>query len=66
MLQSMSDLNPDCTIRRESVKIICAWCDEVIGEKEGDGVTHGICPACAERLKIECTIHGQEECARCS
>jgi len=26
--------------------IICAWCEKKLGEKEGDGITHGICDDC--------------------
>ena len=26
--------------------VICAWCKKKIGEKEGDGETHGICDDC--------------------
>ena len=31
------------------MKIVCAWCDTDMGEKDGEGVsgiTHSICPAC--------------------
>lgn len=31
--------------------IVCAWCGKYLGEKDGDGqtgITHGICPECAE------------------
>ena len=26
--------------------IICAWCGKKLGEKEGEGTTHGICDDC--------------------
>jgi len=26
--------------------LICAWCKKKLGEKEGDGETHGICDDC--------------------
>ena len=26
--------------------IICAWCKNKLGEKEGEGETHGICDDC--------------------
>lgn len=35
------------------MKIICAWCRQVIGEKEpleDDTVTHGICADCILKL----------------
>lgn len=42
---------------------ICAWCEEVLGNKEGRAViTYGICPGCKEKVlenanrEIEC--HG--------
>jgi len=28
------------------MRISCAWCKHVIGEKPGEGVTHTICAAC--------------------
>lgn len=31
------------------MKRICAWCDNEIGEKPGEGETHGICGPCAKR-----------------
>lgn len=33
--------------------IICAWCGRVLGEKQGEGVTHGICPDCFAKLRQE-------------
>ena len=36
------------------MKIVCAWCKRVIGEKQGGkGVTHGICPECLAKLQAE-------------
>ena len=37
------------------MKIICAWCKCDLGEKYPDqpGVSHGICEACAKRVKEE-------------
>jgi phage FluMu protein Com len=32
------------------IKIICAWCGKVLGEKEGEAemsISHGVCPECA-------------------
>ena len=26
--------------------IVCAWCKEKLGEKDGDGTSHGICDKC--------------------
>ena len=33
--------------------IICSWCTAYMGEKDGEGVTHGICRTCAEKMKAE-------------
>jgi hypothetical protein len=37
------------------MKVVCAWCKADLGEKPGEGTSHGICPKClAEmRKKIE-------------
>ena len=37
------------------MKVICAWCKRDLGEKfpEQPGVSHGICEACAKRVKEE-------------
>ena len=32
------------------MKVVCAWCKKELGEKEGKGVSHGICKPCKERL----------------
>lgn len=31
------------------MKVICAWCKTVLGEVEGEGETHGMCPDCREK-----------------
>ena len=31
----------------------CAWCCAYMGEKDGEGVTHGVCRTCAEKIKAE-------------
>lgn len=28
------------------MKIYCAWCKKEIGDKDGNGVSHGICKLC--------------------
>lgn len=36
------------------MKIMCAWCNKEIGEKDGggiEGVSHGICEACSKKLE---------------
>jgi len=33
--------------------IICAWCGRMLGQKQGEGVTHGICPQCLAKLQAE-------------
>ena len=35
------------------MQIVCAWCKRVIGEKQGGGVSHGICPQCLAKLQAE-------------
>lgn len=35
------------------MQIVCAWCKRVLGEKQGEGVTHGICPECLAKLEQE-------------
>jgi hypothetical protein len=34
----------------EDMKRLCAWCGEEMGEKPGEGETHGICEKCAKKL----------------
>lgn len=29
--------------------VICAWCKADMGEKEGEGVSHGICQECYDK-----------------
>jgi len=34
------------------IKIVCAWCEKDMGEKDGggvEGVSHGICEECLRR-----------------
>ncbi len=33
--------------------IVCAWCKKVMGEKQGTGTTHGICPECLAKLQAQ-------------
>jgi len=38
------------------MKVVCAWCDKEIGEKNGggiEGVSHGICEVCSKKLEAE-------------
>jgi len=28
------------------MEVICAWCQKKLGEKDGEGITHGICDSC--------------------
>ena len=38
------------------VMLVCAWCGRELGLKEGythAGVSHGVCPDCAQRLMRE-------------
>lgn len=38
---------------RTSMLRFCAWCTGFMGSKPGEGVTHGICPQCAEKVQQE-------------
>jgi len=40
--------------------IICSWCKKILGYKEGDGVTHGICKECLDKLEEEINKFYQE------
>ena len=31
---------------------ICCYCGDTLGEKEGEGVTHGVCPDCLETQQL--------------
>lgn len=38
------------------MKIMCAWCDKEMGEKNGEGlegVSHSICGECLDKLEAE-------------
>ena len=40
----------------QKMKIICAWCGKDLGEKDGkgeEGVTHGLCQECFDKMKVE-------------
>ena len=38
------------------MKVVCAWCDKDMGEKDGkgvEGISHGICEECLEKVLKE-------------
>jgi len=38
------------------IKVVCAWCGKYIGEKDGEGqegVSHGMCQECYEKVRRE-------------
>ena len=38
------------------MKIVCAWCEKDMGEKEGEGIegiSHSVCEECADKLVLE-------------
>lgn len=39
----------------KKIKMVCAWCKEEMGEVESveDGISHGICPECAAKVRKE-------------
>ena len=39
--------------RKMSMKVICAWCKKEMGEKEGEGISHGMCESCQEVMRIK-------------
>ena len=42
------------------MKIVCAWCNKNMGEKNGrgvKGVTHGICKQCFAKFMAEAEIN---------
>ncbi len=44
--------------------IVCAWCGDKMGEKDGHGqtgVTHGICADCLAKEGIKKGIEGNKE-----
>ena len=40
------------------MRTVCCYCGKVIGEKDGEGISHGICPVCFEK---EITKLNEEE-----
>lgn len=48
------------------MKIVCAWCNKNMGEKNGrgvEGVTHGMCKQCLAKFmaKVESNISARDE-----
>ena len=35
------------------MRIECAWCNALMGERQGEGTTHGICRSCFGRLMTD-------------
>lgn len=52
-LQEAATHRPTLMEARTSMLRFCAWCTGFMGSKPGEGVTHGICPECAEKVKQE-------------
>jgi hypothetical protein len=40
----------------KAMEIVCAWCGSKIGEKEGHGITHGICQECHDREELRIMV----------
>lgn len=38
-------------MKNRNVKLICAWCDTVLGGADSAPVSHGICPDCYEQVE---------------
>ena len=44
------------------MKIVCAWCDKNVGEKDGkgvEGISHSICKECL--AKLTANVEGGEQ-----
>jgi hypothetical protein len=35
------------------MKRVCSWCRKDMGEKPGEGITHGMCPECVAEFSAE-------------
>ena len=35
------------------MQVLCMYCKSDLGYKKGEGVSHGVCPACVPRLLAE-------------
>ena len=58
VIESMKNAKKERLFKQgKLMKVVCAWCKEETGYKEGNGipeqVTHGICEECAEKLVKE-------------
>lgn len=38
---------------RRLMIVVCAWCSKQLTNREGSGISHGICPDCAVALLAE-------------
>ena len=50
--------------RGVELKIVCAWCGKDMGEKDGkgvEGISHGLCKECSEKLGVKRDNSGSTE-----
>ena len=49
----MMEVETKTCVRRQEMKIVCAWCGKDVGEKDGkgvEGISHSICRECLAKL----------------
>ena len=45
---------PSTPIRKEAkMKTVCAWCQKVMKEDEGEEESHGVCKTCGKKVEEE-------------
>ena len=44
------------------MKVVCAWCGEDMGTKDGEGVSHSICDTCYGTIQAELPAPNQCTC----
>jgi phage FluMu protein Com len=40
--------------------IVCAWCGKILRECDVDGISHGMCPECFEKMKADIEIYHEQ------
>ena len=67
--QSKMGIEIKTRVRRQEMKIVCAWCGKDMGEKDGksvEGVSHSICKECLAKLmtRVESKMGGDENTSK--
>jgi len=50
--------------KTQRMKVVCAWCGESMGKKDGNGVqgiSHGLCQKCLAKLMAKVESKGSTE-----